>query len=472
MDKSILCLSWLNGQVKAVSAGNGAVLKTWARPDLAEDFSSFSTILREAALATDYVGTDVEVVLSHPRLTQQLVETPPLRGWNLRRFLDRQARQLKTFTTEAVFSYQPTLPTKNAKAVLLHLFPKPFLDQMVQGCEQADLRLSKVFPATAVLNHQFRELPVDGDEVVLVAAETGGNTTVVIGRKDGQIYLGRTLNSSWNIYPDRVNVDLNRTLLYVKQQFGAPVDNMWLVGTGAGGHADAMEALVKVPIKLSPIPYSPFYWNEQALKLPFGDTNNLVSAELHEAPKRRVLLRATAIIITLLAVASLALAACYQVLVSDRLATYTKLKPKLEQLQQKKVQLSQRETELVQHKQFVNVVSEQTVPAVPGWFLGYLGDAVPEDLFLSQLNVKREDDLWFFEMRGVLEPTATNSLADAITKLTGNLSNGPFHAKITRSSTQGGASAKAPSGSSENGLPAPTLAADKPTEFSIEGVMR
>jgi len=160
---------------------------------------------------------------------------------------------------------------------------------MVQGCEQADLRLSKVFPATAVLNHQFRELPVDGDEVVLVAAETGGNTTVVIGRKDGQIYLGRTLNSSWNIYPDRVNVDLNRTLLYVKQQFGAPVDNMWLVGTGAGGHADAMEALVKVPIKLSPIPYSPFYWNEQALKLPFGDTNNLVSAELHEAPKRRVL---------------------------------------------------------------------------------------------------------------------------------------------------------------------------------------
>jgi hypothetical protein len=405
-------------------------------------------------------------------LTQQLVETPPLRGWNLRRFLDRQARQLKTFTTEAVFSYQPTLPTKNAKAVLLHLFPKPFLDQLVQGCESAGLRLSKVFPATAVLNHQLKELPVDNDEVVLVAADTDGNTTVVIGRKDGQIYLGRTLNSSWNIYPDRVNVDLNRTLLYVKQQFGAPVENMWLVGTGAAEHADAMQALVKVPIKLSPIPYGPFYWGQQALKLPFGDTNNLVSSELHEAPKRRALLRATAIIISLLAVASLTLAACYQVLVSDRLATYTKLKPKLEQLQEKKVRLFQRETDLAQRKQFVTVVTEQSVPAVPGWFAGYLGDAVPEDLFLNHLQMKRDDDQWTFEMRGVLQPTTTNSLAEAITKLTANLANGPFHAKVTHSSTEMGASAKAASVSSQNGAPESTSAAEKPTVFAIEGVMK
>jgi len=233
-----------------------------------------------------------------------------------------------------------------------------------------------------------------------------------------------------------------------------------------------MQALVKVPIKLSPIPYGPFYWGQQALKLPFGDTNNLVSSELHEAPKRRALVRATAIIISLLAVASLTLAACYQVLVSDRLATYTKLKPKLEQLQEKKVRLFQRETDLAQRKQFVTVVTEQSVPAVPGWFAGYLGDAVPEDLFLNHLQMKRDDDQWTFEMRGVLQPTTTNSLAEAITKLTANLANGPFHAKVTHSSTEMGASAKAASVSSQNGAPESTSAAEKPTVFAIEGVMK
>src|SRR5207247_1465092 len=127
-----------------------------------------------------------------------------------------------------------------------------------------------------------------------LAAETGGTTTAVIGRKDGEIYLGRTLNSSWNIYPDRVNVDLNRTLLYVKQQFGAPVDSMWLFGTGAAEHPTAMQDLVKSTIKLSPVPYDPFYWCQEAIKIPFADSNNLVSSEIQQAPKRRILVRATA----------------------------------------------------------------------------------------------------------------------------------------------------------------------------------
>src|SRR5436309_14698597 len=98
MDKHILCLSWLNGQIKAVAVRNGSVLKTWERPGVVDDFSTFSNILKEAVAATDYDGGDVAMVLSHSRLTHQLVETPPLRGWNLKRFLDRQARQLKTFT--------------------------------------------------------------------------------------------------------------------------------------------------------------------------------------------------------------------------------------------------------------------------------------------------------------------------------------------------------------------------------------
>src|SRR5439155_13813902 len=122
------------------------------------DFSSVSDILKEAVAETGYDGKDVAVVLSHSRLTQQLVETPPIKGWNLRWFLERRANQLKTFTTEAAWSYQPALATKNARAILLNLFPKPFLDQLAQGCEQAGLHLTKVFPATAVLSRRLKDL--------------------------------------------------------------------------------------------------------------------------------------------------------------------------------------------------------------------------------------------------------------------------------------------------------------------------
>src|SRR5205823_4757190 len=145
----------------------------------------------------------------------------------------------------------------------------------------------------------------------------------------------------WNVYPDRVNVDLNRTLLYVKQQFGAPVDSIWLLGNGANDHAASMQAIVKTPVKPSPAPPTPFYWSQEALKLASGDSNNLISSEQQQAPQRRVLLRATAMIIGFLAIAALATAAVFQVLVSDRLKTYARLQPKVDKLQEHKAQLQQ-----------------------------------------------------------------------------------------------------------------------------------
>jgi len=442
-----------------------------------EDFSNFASILQEAVTQTAFTGDKVGLVLSHTRLTQQLVETPPVKGWNLRWYLERRARHLKTFTTDAVWSYQPALPTKNAKAVLLNLFPKPFLDQLVHACEEAGLQLVKVFPATAILTRQLKDLPVGDQETAVLAAETGGTTTVIIGRKDGQIYLGRTLNSSWNIYPDRVNVDLNRTLLYVKQQFGAPVDSLWLFGSGTADHTGPMQLVVKSPVKTSPVPSNPYYWIQETLKLPFGESNNLISSELHEAPRRRLLVRATAVIISLMAVAAVATAAVFQVLVTDRQKTFDRLQPKVEKLQDRKAQLQQRELELAQHKQFVNLVIDQSIPAVPGWFLGYLGNAVPDELYLSRLQFKRDDDLWVFQVSGNLQPstnTAPGALAEAVSRFTNNLASGPFHVKITRNSNEKENSSAGPKSPGLGAIQ--TARAGTPPrledQFVLEGVMR
>src|SRR5439155_24583906 len=131
------------------------------------------------------------------------------------------------------------------------------------------------------------------NEVALLAADTGGTTTVVIGRKDGQIYLCRTLSSSWSTQAERVNVDLNRTLLYVKQQFAAAVNSVWLFGDGAQNQIDRLRTALRLPVKLSPVQPAPSYWNQETLKLPVGDTNNLISLQQLQAPRRRVLLRVT-----------------------------------------------------------------------------------------------------------------------------------------------------------------------------------
>src|SRR5262245_39081559 len=293
MSETVLSLSLLNERLSATAVHRGEVAGTWERETPVADLADFASVLREAAQETAYTGTAVTVVLAHQRLAQQLVESPPVKGRNLKLFLQNRAKQLKPFPSDAAWSYQPTSPTRNAQAALLHLLPRELLDQLVQGCQQVELQCDRVIPASAILQRQLTELPLEPNEVALLAADTGGTTTVVIGRKDGQIYLGRTLSNSWNAHADRVNVDLNRTLLYVKQQFNAAVNSVWLFGDGAESHVDRIRTALRLPVKLSPVQPGPFYWNQEALEIPVDDTNNLISLEQLQAPRRRVFLRVT-----------------------------------------------------------------------------------------------------------------------------------------------------------------------------------
>ena len=101
----------------------------------------------------------------------------------------------------------------------------------------------------------------------------------------------------------------------------------------------------------------------------------------------------------------------------------------MDQLQVRNAALLDREREFLQKKQFVKVVSDEKVPPVPGWFLGYLGDIVPEELLLGQVRLNREEDRWHVELGGTLQPTTNQApakvLADAVATLKTNLAQGP-----------------------------------------------
>src|SRR5438477_448231 len=181
MERTILCLSCLNGQLNAVVVDNGSLGRSWQRPGLLEDFSTFGVIVKEAIAETGFSGRQIALVLAHPRLNDQVLEIPPIKGWTLDRFVERRAQRLKTFESEATWNYQRAMPTKNSEAILVHLFPRGFLDQLATGCEEAGLQLVRVLSATSVLSAQLKDLPLEKDDVALLAAETEATTTVVIG---------------------------------------------------------------------------------------------------------------------------------------------------------------------------------------------------------------------------------------------------------------------------------------------------
>src|SRR5271157_1603879 len=82
-----LSVSWLNDQFRAVAVHRGKVEGRWERPGKVEGDVTFEALVREAVAKTGYRGDKVSLLLAHPRLVQQLVDVPPVKGAALRQVI-------------------------------------------------------------------------------------------------------------------------------------------------------------------------------------------------------------------------------------------------------------------------------------------------------------------------------------------------------------------------------------------------
>ncbi len=435
-----LSVSWLPGRIEAVAITRGEASGHWEKVASSDDTSAFGELLLEAVGGTGFRGSTVHLLLAHPRLTHQLVETPPARGAALQALVRRQVERLKGFEGSPAWSYQPALPTKNSHGVLVHLFPWNLLGHLIQGAQRAGLHLVSVVPFTAVLHAQVGRLPLKRDDVALVLAGTGAMVTMVVARQDGGMLLARSVDAARAKGADGLSVELNRTLIFVAQQFGTNVGSLWLCGVDAAAHLAELRGNVQVPVQIGPEEYRPFYWSEEAARLSLEQEPNLISSEQRRAPQRQVLLRITVVSTLLLVIAAIAATAFFQVMARREQGNIRELQHRLAALQNQHQDL-QRVHERVERQELLSrtVVDDRPIP-VPVWFLAYLSEVTPPELCITNLSVARNDSHWEVRMEGVLP--VTNSLSAAaiarpVNQLAERLHGGPFHFEVGTASDPG-----------------------------------
>jgi hypothetical protein len=481
-----LSVSWLNSQFKALAVHRGVVEGTWEHTGPVAGVEQFEALIRDAVQQTGYHGQTVSLLVAHPRLAQQLVDAPPAKAPALNKIFQRQAQQQKLFAGEAAWACQPALSGKNEQRVVMHLFPLALLNQFMQGCQRNNLYLTSVVPASAVLHYQLRQLPLDPGDVAVLAAETGSSTTVVIGRSDGQILLARTLSGSWDEEPERLALDLNRTILYVNQQYGVLINSgVWLFGPGAEEHCPVLQRQVQLPVQTSRVEYSPVYWATEVLKLPRAFSPNFISPTRQKAPQRHALARLMVAVTVFVVLASLSLTVFAYYHARQERANINVLTGQIHRLETRHSALEQRNFRLAREDQFASLIIDERPSPVPVWFLGYLSEVVPSELVITNFHIKREEGLWKVQMAGTLQGAtlrpAPGTLSNALTLLKTRLSKGPFHVKILSGSDgekADGTGSKPPGAGDRisewvSGVAAGILVPEPAgTQFAIEGVMR
>lgn len=479
-----LGLSWLNQRLEAVAVNRGTVAATWRSPQPVEDGQALAAAVKEAVAATGYPGGNARLVLAHPRQMMQLSEVPSNPGskgntWN--RLLERLAQREKAFDGPAAWSFEPTQPSKRAANVLLHLWPKALLEATTRACKQAGVDLVQVTPASAVLHGVLPSLPLGADEVALLLAEVEGTALLVAGRREGPLLLARWLPSSWNGNLPNFAVDLNRTLLFLNEQFGVNVGSIHLLGSGAQESLEPLQAQTHVPVQLCPCEVIPGFWATRVLSLPDEFAPNLISVEQREAPKRKRLLTLTSVVLALLCLGTVGTVAWSEMVARHTRQDIVSLKKRHRALTAQHQALQNRFAELTfQHQVSQAILAERPAP-VPAWFLGYLSEVFPERLLLQAVRVSQQPDgLWHARLDLALQPIyAASALSAALTTLTNRLGEAPLYMTpvAAHHNTHSATAARASVGQELSAWAQkfqlhPRRAQAKPRTYTLEGIMQ
>lgn len=431
---------WLHGRVGAVAIQRGELIGTWHREDAPDDLARLGELVREAARATEYRGSTVSLMLAHPRLAHQLIETAPAKGAALEGMVKRQVERAKTFDGAAAWSFETTAGSKNPQSHLLHLLPQALLDQMVRSVEKAGLHLVSVLPPTAVLHGELTRLPIPPEEVAVIAADLGDRVTVVVGRKNGEILLARSLDATRSKGAASFAVDLSRTVLFVSQQFAVTVNSVWLQGPGAAERAAELQPHLQTPVRVSPEPETPTYWAEEVVRLPKEFCPNLISTEQRLAPQREALLRVTSLVSMILVIAATASFGFFQYLAARQRTNIRQLDARIRTLQAEHVEL-QRIHDVIRTKEIaVRTVVDDRLPPVPAYFMAYLGQVTPPEMRLTDIRVKRHGEFWKVQVSGIPQTNGPSGQPNpgfpgSVGALTKALTNAPFFLELQGGST-------------------------------------
>lgn len=431
-----LGVSWLNGHFQAVAIVRGEVAGTYGSMLPVEDFHNLADHIQKAAKHTGFDGTAVSLVFAHPRMIQQVIDVPPIKDAALKAYVQRQINQFKTFEEPAAWAAQPAAFTKSKQGLLVHAFPKALVEQTQRGLEKTNLRLRNVTPVSALLEDLLSRLDLDDDQPVLIAAETAQLVSMVLARPGGQVFLARSVVGGWTQGASRIAVDLKRTILFANQQCGIRVNALWLVGAATPDQLAELVAETQLPVSTTPFEFGPTFWATEAARWTAERGPNLITREEQAAPKRRTLFKITAFAVAILAVASLFSSFLLRRMVGIEAEANRRLVAIEAEAQGRHVALQRLHSEVERQKNTVNQLRDDRMTPVPAWFLGYLSEICPPALAVTETRIRREDNLWKFNVTGRLQPStnyASGSIfGDAVNSLTNQLAEGPFHALLTR----------------------------------------
>jgi hypothetical protein len=222
---AVVGFAWLRRSLQATVFVRQAAVASWTAPGPVRSFEEFEAAVG-AALAVLGGGGDAFLLLEQAELRHRTETAPSFSAKAARSYLAARVARQEEQAGAVLWCAQPTATARQDTSFLLHLLPAAFSERVDRCFAARGLRLSRIFPLALPL---ALELLAEEGRSRLIAVETDGATTIAVAA-EGRLAFARTIEASWTTEAARVGMEVNRSLFYAKQQLGAVVQQVTLLG--------------------------------------------------------------------------------------------------------------------------------------------------------------------------------------------------------------------------------------------------
>lgn len=449
-----LGLTWLHGSFHAAVFRRQTFKWSWASPTPVRTVEEFEAALDQTLIELRFGGTEVFLILEHDAFVHQAEQAPAFSEAAARAYLRGRVERFEKEHEPVLWVSQSTVSVRKESTFLLHLLPSSFYGRINGLLLDRHLDLTRILPFAVPLQLIVPTLSEGKDRPVLIAVDTGEATTVMVAQPNGELLFARTMMARWDTDPARIGVEVNRSVLYAKQQFSAAIETIWLLGSAGEAARSEVQTRCGSGKEIKIRSSTPRDWMEAVAKLTPRHPINLVAGYLGRK-RRQQLIRRVVVGACWLTFSLLGLDAWTDGQNQNEQARRLhELQKKQSSLIAERDQLRVRNTEVQHDRDFVRQVSEDRLPAVPARFFTYIAGLLPPDAHLTEMSVKWDSatNKWGFHLEGQLQGDE-ETCREMLTSFQKNLTRGALRPKMNdgaRSlvpvmSSSGGAGLEGPS---------------------------
>ncbi|HMA65919.1 MAG: hypothetical protein ACM31E_10470, partial [Fibrobacterota bacterium] len=362
----------------------------------------------------NFKGEEVSFCAATPAIDFIILKIQTLKHTELEKFLERKAHAAKGNTH--IYGYTTVKVPDKEDNIYLHLVPevyrKVFLDFCTKYGYQPMFLMTLAAIAPALLTNEKDNF------IEMVVAAGGESTFIVVGKKNHPL-LVREVPYSWNDNNDgnleRLGREIQRTVLFTKQQFNLKVQEIRFIGQNsqiASELTGDMEDVKKTVINEN------VNWCKLTLTMNPFRTDNLLPRKLLGLNKKRKLSIYLAVTVILILLFSLVFEMSYLKMryEAEKSIKESGIEASIDSLQIVRQTLENKKSEMTKNQIRNDFIQKLNNDPIPGWFANSIADNLPQELNLSRMMITKDstEGNWFVQIEGFAprNPVTASQLLD------------------------------------------------------------